>query len=372
MVGTLCVDVICGNLRAVARDNNNFLKGNTMNKAMKLAVAAALLGCATGAMAQAMSYYPSWYVMPSVNLIKPDSIFGTDNRGEGAGLKFGRVLSPTWDMQMGFTYARARGNNTRYQQDTLGVDALYMFSRDRFRPFLLAGIGAEYDKSNDARGETTKTSPYLSAGAGFQYAFTDQLSMQADVRRVHGFLRDSAFNSRSGSNNYLTVGLNYYFDKPTPAPMVAAAPMPVAQPMPAPAPAPRPAPPAPRFEKTTMSATELFGFDRSDIRAPHPKLDEIAAALSANPGINNIVITGYTDRIGTDKYNQKLSERRANAVKVYLVNKGIAASRLSAVGKGEANPIVMCSQKQMAALIKCLEPNRRVEVEQITIERQVQ
>ena len=345
-----------------------------MNKTMKLAVAAALLGSAAGAMGQTTVYYPSWYIMPSINAIEPDSVFGTDRHGEGLGLKFGKAVTPDFDMQFGATYARARGNGTRYQQDTLGVDALYMFSRKRFRPFLMAGLGAEYDKGNTANGEISKTSPFISAGAGFQFSFTPQLAMQLDARRTHGYLRNSNFNSHSGSNNYATLGLIYYFDKPVePAPVVMA--MPMAAPAPAPQPAPPPpppAPPAPRFEKMTMSATELFGFDRSDIRGPQPKLDEIAAALTSAPGVNNIVITGYTDRIGSDKYNQKLSERRAQAVKAYLVGKGVDGSRLSAVGKGKANPLVQCSEKKMPALIKCLEPNRRVEVEQITIERQVQ
>jgi OOP family OmpA-OmpF porin len=121
-----------------------------------------------------------------------------------------------------------------------------------------------------------------------------------------------------------------------------------------------------------MSATKLFAFDSAKLSADTPKLDEIAAALNADPSINNVVITGYTDRLGSDKYNQKLSERRANSVKDYLVSKGIAANRLVAEGKGKANPVVECHDKKRADLINCLEPNRRVEVEQITIERRVQ
>ena len=121
-----------------------------------------------------------------------------------------------------------------------------------------------------------------------------------------------------------------------------------------------------------MSATELFAFDSAKLNPNQPKLDDIANVLSTNSGIDNVVITGYADRLGSDKYNQKLSERRANSVKEYLVAKGIAPNRLNAVGKGESNPIVQCNDKKRADLIKCLEPNRRVEVEQITIERRVQ
>jgi outer membrane protein OmpA-like peptidoglycan-associated protein len=130
-------------------------------------------------------------------------------------------------------------------------------------------------------------------------------------------------------------------------------------------------PPAPRRERYTLSAQELFAFDHDNLRLPQPKLDEIASALISNPQIKTVTITGYTDRLGSDSYNEALSQRRADTVKGYLVGRGVAASRLIAVGKGKANPVVQCAERDKSALIKCLEPNRRVEVEHITIEHQI-
>ena len=346
-----------------------------MNNIKQISLAAAVL-CATvssAAFAQTADYNPSWYIAPSVNVLDPDAGFGVSDRGEGAGIRFGKPISESWDIQLGTTYARSHEDGVHYQQNLLGVDALYMLSRSSFRPFLLVGAGYQEDRLATPFGKTSGYAPYVNAGLGAQLSLNDQWSLQADLRRVHGYLRDTDFAISRNSNNYLSVGFTYAFDKPA-QPAVAVAPAPE----PAPvvvvetprAPAPPP-PPAPRFEKISLSSTELFAFDKSDLRLPQPKLDDIAAALNNNTQIDNVVISGYTDRIGSDKYNQKLSERRASAVKDYLVSKGISANRLSAVGKGKANPIVVCEQKKRPALIECLEPNRRVEVEQITIERRV-
>jgi OmpA-OmpF porin, OOP family len=291
---------------------------------------------------------------------------------------------------VGVNLARANDGANKFEQATLGLDGLYMFSRSRFRPFLLVGVGAEYDKFTSPTRTANSTSPFVGAGAGFQFKFNDQWGMQADLRRNRAYLRGNDFNFKHANNDVATVALTYAFEKsaapivrsaPAPVyvapPPVAAAPAPaVVAPPPPPAPAPPapppPAPPpAPRVERYTLSATELFAFDSSQLRMPQAKLDEIATALGRNNDISNVVITGYTDRLGTDKYNQSLSERRANAVKSYLTNKGISGSRLSAVGKGESNPVVTCTDKNMAALIQCLEPNRRVEVENIVIERRI-
>jgi OOP family OmpA-OmpF porin len=276
---------------------------------------------------------------------------------------------------MGTTYARSRENGERYQQNTVGVDGLFLFSRKSFRPFILVGAGVERDKTNrNVFGETRKNSGYLSAGLGFQADLTERVALQADVRKVHGFLRDDVFPQSKSDNYYATVGLNIAFNAPPrPAPPAPPpAPEAVQPPPPPPAPLPPPPPPPARFEKVTMSATELFTFNSAKLNPNQPKLDDIANVLSANPNISGVDITGHADRLGSDKYNQKLSEQRAQSVKAYLVGKGIAADRLNAVGKGESSPVVECNDKKRADLIKCLEPNRRVEVEQITIERRVQ
>lgn len=340
-----------------------------MEKPKKIALAVAILCCAGPALAQDIN--PSWYIQPNVTRFQPDKDFGVDEHDWGGGLRFGKALSPNWDIQLGATHARANQDPFSYHQTLVGVDALLMISRSQIRPFILFGLGAERDKVDNPLRHVRKTSPYATAGLGLQVGFTDQLSMQLDYRTVAGRLRDDQlFGFRRSNNRYLTLGLNWAFNKPPAPPPPPPPPEPVLQ---APPPAPPPPPPAPviRFEKVSLSSTELFEFNSAKLKMPQPKLDEVVTALTADPTITDVDITGYADRLGSAKYNLALSEKRANAVRNYLVAAGIDGGRLKAYGRGEANPVVTCNNKRRSDLIQCLEPNRRVEIEPITINKRV-
>jgi OOP family OmpA-OmpF porin len=207
----------------------------------------------------------------------------------------------------------------------------------------------------------------LKVGLGLAYAFTPSLSMRLEAERYR--FKDGVGNR--GNADMISVGLLYRFGvKPqsvyvaaAPAPMVAAAPAPVAAP-PMVAPMPAPAPPAPM--RVTFSADALFDFDKSTIKpAGEQELDKFAAQLRGVQ-YDGVRITGHTDRLGPHDYNLKLSERRAQAVREYLIHDGIASTKLEARGVDGADPVTHgeCKgNKPTAALIACLQPDRRVEVE---------
>ncbi|ENO90044.1 OmpA family protein [Thauera linaloolentis] len=135
----------------------------------------------------------------------------------------------------------------------------------------------------------------------------------------------------------------------------------------APAPAPAPAP-KPSAEKIKLAADTLFDFDKATLKPEgRATLDDLAAK-SKQLKLEVILAVGHTDRLGSDAYNQALSERRAAAVKTYLVSKGVEANRIYTEGKGEKQPVTgnKCDNiKNRKALIECLQPDRRVDVEVI-------
>jgi OmpA-OmpF porin, OOP family len=357
-----------------------------------LAVAASLSLAAMSATAEDM-FRGAWYAVPGASYMNTDSDLDADN-GAGAFLAIGKELSESWDLQGRLGYNRADedtgidGVGGKYKSTQLGLDALYMFSRSNFRPFLLAGIGGtrnnlDYSVPAGLDISSKKRTSFMgSLGLGAQYLISDNFGLQADLRhqwsKARAKITDTVTGdelSDSGTIGNTLFNLGGVFRFGAPAPVVAEPapePAPIAAapaPEPAPAPAPEPVAEAPKCEPTidtiTVDAEKLFGYDKASLQAgAKPILDAAAEKIKANPEIKSVTITGHTDRIGSDKYNQKLSERRAKMVADYLTSQGVDAGLLTAVGKGESEPVVQCEgTKATKKLISCLQPNRRVTIQ---------
>ena len=152
----------------------------------------------------------------------------------------------------------------------------------------------------------------------------------------------------------------------------ATAPEPQPQPAPTPPPAQRQVTPAPapapvaapkRCDATaTFQKDETFPFDRYALtEAAKARLDrDVIGKLADCAGVEAVVIEGHADRIGSQQYNQKLSERRADSVKSYLAGKGADRSGIETIGMGKTVPAKFCpDSKKRSELIACLAPNRR-------------
>jgi OOP family OmpA-OmpF porin len=155
---------------------------------------------------------------------------------------------------------------------------------------------------------------------------------------------------------------------PEPAPAPSPAPAPRQEP-PAPPPAAKPAAaaPAPTPPKrcdasVTFQKDETFAFNRYVLTpAARQRLDQdVIGKLSGCASIEAVVIEGHADRLGSQQYNQKLSELRADSVKAYLVSKGTDRNRIETIGMGKTVPAKFCpDSKDRKELIACLAPNRR-------------
>ncbi len=168
-------------------------------------------------------------------------------------------------------------------------------------------------------------------------------------------------------------------EKPAPKPIAAPSPPP-------PPPAVKPAPPPPVVAKVepkpeakpepkpepkkpmvvNLASTELFEFNKAVLSAEaRKKLDaEVIAKLRDLRDVRSIIVNGHADRLGSNEYNERLSEQRANAVRAYLVSKGVEAGKVQTRAFGETLQVTLCpDQKDRKGLIECLTPNRRVVVE---------
>jgi len=137
------------------------------------------------------------------------------------------------------------------------------------------------------------------------------------------------------------------------------------------APAPQAPVAGPISSKITYQADALFDFNKSILKpAGREQLNDLAAKIQAI-NLETVISTGYTDRIGSVAYNNRLSLRRAHAVRAYLISRGVDPHRIFTEGKGKLDPVTQdsCRQRNRRALIACLAPDRRVVVEVVGTQR---
>lgn len=149
-------------------------------------------------------------------------------------------------------------------------------------------------------------------------------------------------------------------DKCSPTPARSAAAAPIAVPA-----APIAAPKKCDFS-ATLSADSAFAFNKATLTgAAKANLDKsVLARMAGCADVTAVIVTGHTDRLGSQAYNQKLSEKRADAVRAYLVSKGAKADSIDTMGAGKTQPIKGCDDKLgRKKLIECLAPNRRVTID---------
>ncbi|KPA90825.1 OmpA family protein [Pseudomonas asplenii] len=257
----------------------------------------------------------------------------------------------TDDVSVNLTYDKTnhtRSNDGTGSQklggDKFGLKGQYHFGTvgDAIRPYVEGGVAHGSLTNVAADGHTGRDqSTFLTTGAGAKWYITDNLYARAGV--------EADYKLDNGKWDYAAlVGLGVNFGgsggKVAPAP----APAPVAQ-------EPAPAPEAPVAEVVKVELDVKFDFNKAVVKPnSYGDVQNLADFMKQYPQTTTVV-AGHTDSIGTEAYNQKLSERRAQAVKEILVQKGVAASRIDAVGYGKSRPVADNATEAGRAI------NRRVE-----------
>ncbi len=313
-----------------------------MKNLMKVFVVIALLVFSTTAFAQ---------IRPGAFNIGPYFGFGAfegnqdlDN-GPVIGIRGGYDFTKNWGVEATVNWIPTRYNYALYRQDVgkddvhtnvfnYRVEGIYnidLFPDKRFVPFLAVGVGGQtIDYRGTHPGERDRTRFAADWGGGLKFFMTENMALRADVRHVLAI--GSIYNDLEA-----TLGIAFYFGGKKDAP----APVPVAE--------------KKVFDERVRLNIE-FDFDKSDIRPRyHDELRTVGDYMNKYPDVN-MAIEGHTDSIGTDEYNQALSQRRVDSVKNYIVEKfNIDGKRIKATGYGESKPIADNSTDEGR------QTNRRVE-----------
>ena len=352
-------------------------------------------------------YDDRWYVTPFGSYISPDSGRHTSAGFRGFGLALGKPINPWVNVELrgsgetmnakSWNY-NGNGNFPGYKFDNWSVelDAQWFFlgragfnNANAIQPYLVAGIGAINDKASNSAtsiGTGSGTNFMGSVGVGMVWPVTNWIRVVVDARyRIDTNQNDLAMNKGNFGDWLITAGVQIPLgDVPqVAAPVRAVAPAPIPAPAPRPAPVvvappvvpvpmPAPAPaPAPVTRNFDISADGMFAFDRAELSdIGRSRINNALSELkqAGITDIRDVRIVGHTDPLGSDAYNQTLSQARADSVKNYLASQGIASSTISASGAGksqlkitEADCKAKGQARTRAALIACLAPDRRVE-----------
>ncbi|MFI5294048.1 MAG: OmpA family protein [Thermodesulfovibrionales bacterium] len=246
------------------------------------------------------------------------------------GIRAGYAVTKNWEIEGAFDFVDSAA-------EMFHADVLYNFMPEKksFHPFLVAGLGEAHVRPRFSESYTTLMAD---VGAGFKYFLNETVAVRSDFRDV----------ITHSHNAVLTAGLTFAFGGKTPkSAVVAPAPIPAptteTKPEPAPSPAPAPSPkrepavPATPSPEPLRIILEDVHFENNKA-ALTPLAKEILAKniqlLKENPGVK-VEIQGHTSAIGSALYNMKLSWKRADMVKGYLVKEGISPDRMTTVGYGK-------------------------------------
>jgi OOP family OmpA-OmpF porin len=301
--------------------------------------------------------------------------FSSDGRDRAYSVFVGKQLSRYFAVEAGyFDLGKFNFNSTTSGGGTFNGEAGFKGANvdlvgqypltERFS--VLGRAGLQYSRATDhftGNRLTAVTNPNPSRsragakfGLGLEYKLSEALAMRAEVTR---FRIDDAVGNR-GDVDLVSLGLTYKFGRPAArasvAPVVAVAPQPA--PLVAAAVTPPPPPPPQAVsEKVSFAAEALFDFDKATVKPDgRAALDAFIDKLKGM-STEVMIAVGHTDSVGTDAYNQRLSLRRAEAVKAYLVSRGLDPARLYTEGKGESMPAASNASAEGRA------KNRRVVIE---------
>lgn len=346
-------------------------------------LSACLLGTSLAALSQGLdesayqtvpSFETRWYLSPFAAYTWADEDRGTDD-GAGWGFAVGKPINEWLNLELRMTYTNLTSTNPAdlsrselqdwlntearlgfpgdgdFQVGDIALDGLFFFNRGAVQPFLLAGLGAINDdfgcdrtNLNAALGcqSDSSWSFMAEAGGGLLVPISDYASFRLDGRYRYDDNNGDLRNASSFGDWIVTAGIYIPIGaKSKPAPTVTRT-----------------------FE---LSADALFGFNKDQLSPTGvTTINTFARDLGDKANYSSVRVAGHTDPIGSEAFNQDLSDRRANTVRNQLVTEGVPGDRISAQGFGETQLKVTeadcAGAKSRAALIECFQPNRRVEV----------